>query len=300
MKSRFESAGVIVVERSKVWDFVSLTKPELTFLSILTAVGGAYLAGAQELAGVGGAFLHILIGTLLVGGGAGALNQYLEREYDALMKRTENRSLPSGRLLAGEALVFGMLLSAGGVLYLGLMTNLLTALLAVATLVSYLFLYTPLKRVTWVSTIVGGIPGALPPVMGWTAVRNEVSIETFALFAILFCWQMPHFFSLAWMYRKDYERAGFPMLPVRDRTGIRTGIQSVLYCLGLLLSSVILGGVSHLGTLYAYGSVLLGLAFLLCGLVFLITRSNGSARRMFFASLAYLPALLAVVVLDRL
>ncbi len=298
MRSNYNTSGVITLERSRAADYITLTKPELTFLSILTAVGGAYLASVQDLPVAGFLLLHVFVGTLLVGSGAGTLNQYMERYYDALMKRTENRPLPSGRLSESEALIFGILLSVVGVLYLLLSTNLLTALLAIVTLVSYLFLYTPLKRVTWYSTIVGGIPGALPPVMGWVAVRGEISAEGWILFAILFFWQMPHFFSLAWMYRKDYERAGFPMLPVLDKSGLRTGLQILFYCLGLIAASTLLSEVARLGSLYFYGSMLLGLLFLFCGVEFLVTRSNSSARRIFVASLAYLPALLAVVVLD--
>ena len=300
MKANYQSDGVISLERSRVADYLTLTKPELTFLSILTAVAGAYLGGEHNLPVASILLVHVFIGTLLVGSGAGTLNQYIERNYDALMKRTENRPLPSGRLSEGEALLFGLALSIGGVAYLVLTTNLLTAVLGVLTLCSYLFLYTPLKRITWYSTIIGGIPGALPPVMGWVAVRGELSVEPGILFAILFFWQMPHFFSLAWMYRKDYERAGFPMLPVLDRNGLRTGVQMLGHCIGLIIASIILWDVARLGSVYFFGSILLGILFLACGVDFLLSRSNASARRMFFASLAYLPALLAVVVLDSI
>jgi protoheme IX farnesyltransferase len=301
MRPAYNTDGLIVLDRSRTADFLTLTKPELTFLSVLTAMGGAYLAGLESSGTTTLEFLHVFVGTLLVGGGAGALNQYIERHYDALMKRTENRPLPAGRLLPNEVLGFGLLLSAAGVVYLAIAANPLTGGLALATLVSYLFLYTPLKRISWVSTIVGGVPGGIPPLIGWTAVRNEVSGEAWALFAILFFWQMPHFFSLAWMYRKDYERAGFPMLPVIDRDGSKTAAQILMHLVGLLGASLVLSAVSNLGWVYLVGSLVLGVAFLLCGIDFLRSQSRpAAARRLFFASLAYLPVLLAIVVCDRL
>ena len=291
--------GVLVLTRSRAVDFYSLTKPELTFLSVLTALAGAYLA-TNDL--TSGTFLlaHVMVGTMLVGGGAGALNQFIERRFDSMMKRTENRPIPSGRISSLEALLFGMLLSASGVCYLFATTNLLTTALGLVTLLSYLFLYTPLKRLTWLSTIVGGIPGALPPVMGWTAVKGDVSLEALVLFGILFFWQMPHFFSLAWMYRKDYDRAGFPMLPVLDADGKRTSVQIVGHTVCLLAASLLLTQVSGLGPLYLVGSSIIGCGFLACGVVLAARRDTASARRVFFASLVYLPLLLAIVVVDRL
>ncbi|MCZ6777190.1 MAG: heme o synthase [Ignavibacteria bacterium] len=292
------SQGEMLLERSRFADFFALTKPELTFLSVITALGGLYL-------GAGGTFpavlmLHTLFGTALVGAGAGALNQYIEREYDANMRRTENRPLPAGRMAPWEVLLFGSSIAILGVLQLTLFANVLTGSLAVVTLVTYLFLYTPLKRITWVSTIVGGIPGALPPVIGWTAIRNEISIEAGVLFAILFFWQMPHFFSLAWMYRKDYERAGFPMLAVLDRNGLRTSRQILIYCTALIAVSVLLSFYANLGMVYIIGSLSVGIAFLIFGLQLWVSRSNASARRLFYASLIYLPALLFFMVIDTL
>jgi len=300
MRPDLQSRGVITLERSRTSDYVTLTKPELTFLSILTAVGGAYLAGVHDVAFNALILLHVFSGTLLVGAGAGTLNQYMERSYDALMKRTENRPIPSGRVSATEALAFGLALSMAGLLYLALFINLFAAGLGLLTLGSYLLLYTPLKRVTWYSTIVGGLPGALPPVLGWVAVKNEISSGSLVLFVILFAWQMPHFFSLAWLYRADYKKAGFPMLPVLDKDGTRTGAQILFYCTGLLVASTLLAGVAGLGSVYFYGSLIVGSAFLLIGADFFRTKSNASARRLFLASLVYLPALLAVVVADQL
>lgn len=298
MRSTFEPQGTITLERSRIADYFTLTKPELTFLSVITALGGFYLAADGILPIV--LMVHTLLGTALVGGGAGALNQYIEREYDALMRRTENRPLPSGRLAPAEVLLFGILLSVTGIAQILLFVNTLTALLAGITLVTYLFLYTPLKRITPLSTILGGIPGALPPVMGWTAIRNEISIETWVLFAILFVWQMPHFFSLAWMYRKDYERAGYPMITVRDPGGRITSRQILFYCVILIPASLLLSIVGRLGVAYSIGALVAGGLFLMTAVHLYRTKSNSSARRVFFASLLYLPALLCAMVVDKL
>lgn len=298
MRSKIEHDGAIVIERSRFADYVTLTKPELTFLSVVTALGGFYLGAAGSISVA--TMLHTLFGTLLVGGGAGALNQFIEREYDAMMRRTENRPLPSGRLTPSEVVLFGTLLSVAGIIELSLFSNMLSGFLAVVTLVTYLFLYTPLKRITWVSTIVGGIPGALPPMIGWTAARGEITAEAWILFGILFFWQMPHFFSLAWMYRKDYERAGYPMLPVLDADGSQTGMQILFFCLGLIPISLLLTIYGGLGLVYFVGAFLCGGIFLYFGVQLLRTKSHVAARRMFFASLLYLPALLAFMVIDKL
>jgi protoheme IX farnesyltransferase len=286
------------MRRSRLADYVTLTKPELTFLSVITALGGYFLGadGSLSLA----TLLHVLVGTMLLGGGVGALNQFIEREHDAKMRRTENRPLPAGRLAPSEALLFGTALSVAGLIELALFTNLLTGFLAFLTLATYLFLYTPLKRITWTSTIVGGIPGALPPMMGWTAARNEITVEAWILFGILFCWQMPHFFSLAWMYRRDYERAGYPMLTVIDAEGKRTSVQILIYCVGLIPLSLLLTLSGVLGWVYGAGALITGGAYLYYGIELQRTRANSSARRMFFVSLLYLPALLAFMLVDKL
>jgi protoheme IX farnesyltransferase len=298
MRSKLGLEGAILVERSRFADFLVLTKPELTFLSVITALGGLYLGASGTLPAI--LMIHVLFGTALVGASAGALNQYIEREYDRMMRRTENRPLPAGRMAPWEVLLFGSLVGILGILDLTLFVNILTGSLALVTLVTYLFLYTPLKRITWVSTIVGGIPGALPPVIGWTAIRNEISIEAWILFGILFFWQMPHFFSLAWLYRKDYERAGFPMLPVLDTNGSRTSKQILIYCTGLIAVTVLLFLYTNLGLVYLVGALAVGIAFLIFGLKLWMSRSNASARRLFFVSLLYLPALLMFIVLDTL
>ena len=298
MRTQMTPRGTLAVERSRAMDYITLTKPELTFLSVLTALAGYYLGAGGELSGFG--LMHTLVGTAMVGGGSGALNQYIERGYDARMRRTENRPLPSGRITPVEALLFGLILSCGGLLYLGFCVNPLTASLASATCVTYLFLYTPLKRLTPLSTLIGAIPGALPPVMGWTAATNEISSGACILFGILFFWQMPHFLSLAWMYRKDYARAGYRLLAVVDEGGGRTAVQALLHICLLIPVSLLLVAWEGAGMIYGVSALVLGGVFLLFSLTLLARRSSGAARRLFFASLMYLPALMAAMVLDRI
>jgi heme o synthase len=298
MRPNIDAQGTILIERSRLADYIALTKPELTFLSVITALAGVFLASPAAIST--GILFNVLVGTGLVGAGAGALNQLMEREYDMMMRRTEHRPLPSGRLTSLEVLLFGVLVSLFGILDLALFANALAALLAGVTLVTYLFLYTPLKRITPWSTVIGGIPGAIPPVIGWAAVRNEITIEAAVLFAILFFWQMPHFYSLAWMYRKDYARAGYKMLTVQDTSGSATSVQIVVYSSLLLLTSLVPPVFGYGGVIYAGVAVLLGIGFLGAGIQLWITRSNESARKVFFSSLIYLPVLLLVMVIDKL
>jgi heme o synthase len=293
-----ETQSTIAVERSRFMDYVSLTKPELTFLSVVTALTGYYLGAQGEMQA--SLLLHTLLGTALVGGGAGALNQYIEREYDSMMKRTENRPVPSGRIHPLEALVFGMILTIVGIAELSLFTNALTGFLASVTLVSYIFLYTPLKRITPLSTIVGAFPGALPPVMGWTAARNEVTPEALVLFSLLFVWQIPHFLSLAWMYRKDYARAGYRLLTVIEPEGDMAARQILAYTALLVPLTVLPWAMGMFGVLYLVLAVVLSLAFLGVSVLLLRERSNAAARHVFAGSLIYLPVLMAVMVIDRL
>jgi heme o synthase len=296
---------------SKIFDYAELMKPELTGLSVLTSLCGFYLAGSGPFHYW--LFLHLALGTTLLGGGAGALNQFIEREYDSLMKRTERRPLPAGRLDPTEALVFGIILSAAGVLELTLFVNVLTGFLAAVTFATYIFLYTPLKRITPYSTLIGAIPGALPPVMGWTAARNSVTMEAAVLFAILFCWQMPHFLSLAWMYRRDYARAGFKILTVDDPDGRRTSRQILAYSIGLVPVSLAPTIAGMTGSISIAGAALLSLGFLSIGI--LLARQSKHAprgipagdpmefnfysRRLFFASLVYLPCLMLLLTIDK-
>jgi protoheme IX farnesyltransferase len=297
-----------VVPRARVLDYIELMKPELTGLSTLTTVCGYYLAstGGFDVA----KFFHVAFGTLLVGGGAGALNQYVERQYDAMMKRTERRPLPAGRLLPAEALVFGIAITVIGIAQLTIFANALTGFLAALTFATYLFFYTPMKRISPLSTVIGGIPGAIPPMMGWTAVRGEINVEAWILFAILFCWQMPHFYSLAWMYRKDYARAGFRILTVTDEQGGKTSAQILLYCAALIPASVAPAYVGLTGSVSTIGAVILGAGFLGFSLLLAhharhdgteaMVRVNASSRQLFFASLLYLPALMLLMSLDKI
>jgi protoheme IX farnesyltransferase len=243
--------------------------------------------------------VHTLIGTLLVGSGAGALNQYIERNSDALMRRTESRPLPSRRVQPRDALLFGIVVSVLGVLQLGLLTHPLAGSLAAVTLASYLFMYTPLKRVTPFATVVGGLPGALPPLIGWAAVAGELSIGAWSLFFILFFWQMPHFLSLAWMFRKDYARAGYKMLTVVDPTGEVAARQILIYSLALIPAALAPTLLRILGSLYALGALILSLGFLFQAIRLSRDRSNANARKLFYGSLVYLSALIGLMILDR-
>jgi protoheme IX farnesyltransferase len=244
-------------------------------------------------------FLAVLAGTALVAGGASALNQYAERDCDARMLRTRHRPLPAGRLAPAEALGFGLLAAAAGLVVLGLATNLLTLALGAAALASYVLAYTPLKRATSLCTVVGAIPGAIPPLMGWAAARGELDRTAWALFAVLFLWQLPHFLALAWMYRDDYARAGFPMLAVSDDGGASTGRQAVLYAAALLPVTLAAGLFAGAGRVFLWGGLAGGLAFLAGAALFARRREVAWARRLFLASVLYLPAVLGLMVFDR-
>jgi protoheme IX farnesyltransferase len=216
------------------------------------------------------------------------------------MRRTEDRPLPSGRLQPETVLIFGGLSSIVGLLYLAFAVNLLTSLLGAATLVTYVFIYTPLKRVTWLNTAIGAIPGALPPLMGWTAARDEVSIEGWALFAILFFWQIPHFLAIAWLYREEYAKAGYIMLPAVDPEGRRTAHQAVSHTLALMMVSLLPVALRLAGSVYFWGAFICGLLFLASAFQFSRTLTARTARQMFFASILYLPLLLGLMVLDKI
>jgi protoheme IX farnesyltransferase len=277
--------------------FADLTKARLTALVLLTTLVGFYLGWRGPMDYL--LMFNALAATALVASGASALNQLLEREYDAKMRRTQNRPLPSGRLQPTTVMLFGGITSLAGLVYLALAVNLLTSVLGAVTLISYVFIYTPLKRVTWVNTLVGAIPGALPPLMGWTAARNELSGEGWALFAILAFWQLPHFFAIAWMYRDEYARAGFVMLPNVDADGSRTATQSVSNTLALLLASLF-PFVWHIsGQFYLVSAIVLGAGFLFCAIRFARQMTHARARQLFLASIIYLPLLLAALVLDK-
>src|SRR5215831_5443912 len=281
---------------ARLADFFELTKPRITFLVLVTTAVG-YSVGLTRGFDAA-AFLALLAGTALVSGGASALNQYWERESDARMSRTRRRPLPSGRLAPADALAFGLVLSAAGFAMLA-SVNGLTYFLGVAALASYVLAYTPLKRVTSLCTIVGAVPGAIPPMMGWAAARGTLDAGAWALFGILFLWQLPHFLAIGWMYREDYARGGFPMLTVTDSEGRSTGRQMVLYCAALLPVTLAAGSLSSAGRIYLAGAVVLGAAFLGCAVAFAWRRSVPAARSLFFASVLYLPLVLGLMVFDR-
>ena len=291
-------AATAGADKSLVAVLCDLVKARLTFLVLLTTLVGFYV-------GVRGAtdywlMLHTILGTALVACGAAALNQLWEREHDALMRRTADRPLPSGRMQPETVLVFGGFCSMAGLLYLAFAVNLLTSLLGALTLASYIFIYTPLKRVTWLNTAVGAIPGALPPVMGWTAARNELTGEGWALFAILFFWQIPHFLAIAWMYREEYAQAGFVMLPSVDPDGFRTGRQAVSHTMGLLTVSLTPYLFHLTGPVYLLGALALGTVFLVAAVLFSRQLTRPRARQLFFVSILYLPLLLGLMVFDKL
>ena len=279
-------------------DLSELVKARLSLLTVATAMAG-FALGVQE-AWSWLLLASTLVGTALSAAGAAALNQWWESDLDARMKRTRERPLPAGRMAASDALLAGAVLSVSGVLILALFANLLAAGLAAATIIFYIFVYTPLKRVTSLNTIVGAAPGALPPLIGWTAARGSINAEGLTLFAILFLWQMPHFLAIAWLYRADYAQAGFKMLSENDETGAVTGRQAFIYALALLAVSLLPSVFFDYSAIYFYGALLLGAGFASMAANFAV--SGGwipAARWLFLGSIAYLPLLLGLMVLAR-
>jgi len=299
MKATVQSlSATVTIERSRFAIFCDLVKIRLTFLVLLTTLVGFYVGTREALDYV--LMLHTVLATALVACGAAALNQLWEREHDAKMKRTESRPLPSGRLQPDTVLIFGGACSVLGLVYLALAVNLLTALLGAITLGTYILIYTPLKRVTWLNTAVGAIPGALPPVMGWVAAHGELTANAWALFAILFFWQIPHFLAIAWIYRDEYAKAGFVMLPTVDREGLRTGLQAVSHTLALVFVSLCPVAFRMAGAAYLGGALVLGLIFLIAAWQFSRHLTVQRARQLFFVSILYLPLLLGLMVLDKI
>lgn len=298
MKATYSSIqDTAIVEKGWFSVLCDLTKARLTLLVLLTTLVGFYLGtGAATNYAL---MLHAVLGTALLASGAAALNQLLERDYDARMRRTQGRPLPAGRLTPEAVLLFGGFCSVTGLVYIALAVNLLTSVLGAVTLLTYLFIYTPLKRVTWLNTAVGAIPGAIPPLMGWTAARGEMSPEGWALFGILALWQMPHFFAIAWIYRDEYAKAGFVMLPAVDAAGSRTGQQAVGHTLVLLPVSLLPFLFNVAGPIYLAGAIILGVAYLACAFNFSRRLTLRSAKLLFFSSIIYLPLLLTLLVLDK-
>ena len=294
-----KTAGAIAIAdgRSRAADYVTLAKPRLNMLVVGSTLAG-YVMGHGEMFEVM-RVLALVIGTGLVAGGASAFNQVIERRTDALMRRTRLRPMADGRLSSPDALLYAAALSLAGMGILAVAVNVLSSLVALATLVSYAAIYTPLKLRTSFATVIGAIPGALPPVIGWAAATNGLSQGAWILFGILFLWQLPHFLAIAWMYRDDYARAGFPMLPVIEPDGRSTARQSVLYTAALLPLSLAPTLIGIATPTYFVAALLLTLGFLVLTLQFAKTRSVGDARRVFFGSIVYLPILWVLMIAGR-
>ncbi|HYN83617.1 MAG TPA: heme o synthase [Pyrinomonadaceae bacterium] len=283
--------------RGRAGDYVELTKPRITLLILLTSAAGFCLgssAGVDYLA-----LAHATVGIGLLSSGVSTLNQFMERDLDRLMRRTRARPLPAGRLDARHALLFGAALTVGAEVYLAAFVNLLTAALGLVVIAGYVFCYTPLKTRTSLSTVVGAVPGAMPPLMGWTAAAGSANLEAWALFAILFAWQFPHFLAIAWMYREDYARAGIVMLPVVEPDGRRTAQQIVVWTLLLVPVSVFPTMLGTSGRLYLFGALALGLALIASSMSAASMASRHGARRLLLASVLYLPLLFGLMVVNN-
>ncbi len=292
------SVAARAADKSVAAVWAELVKARLTALVLLTTGVGFWLGRPGE--GISWLAAHTLWGTGLLAAGAAALNQYLERELDARMLRTRDRPLPSGRVAPATALVFGAACAGLGLAWLTLLANLTAAALGALTFALYLGVYTPLKRVSTLNTVVGAVPGALPPLIGWAAATDTLAGAGLTLFALQFFWQIPHFLAIAWLYREDYARAGYQMLPVVDPHGERTGLQSVGHALGLLMVSLSPYVLGVAGTVYLAGAVVLGGVLLAMAIGFARRLTPGSARGLFLASILYLPAVLGLLVINRL
>jgi heme o synthase len=290
--------GPVAQTRRWAADVSELCKARITLMVLVTTLVGFLFGwrGAVDLIYL----FHTLAGTALAASGAAALNQVFEVELDSQMRRTRNRPLPRGRMSVDEGLIIGILCSAGGILWLSIATNIYAATLTAATIGIYLFVYTPLKRVTTLNTIVGAIPGALPPVIGWTAARGEPGFESWILFAVLFLWQMPHFLSISWLYRDDYRRAGFVMLSGSDPECRVTGRQSLLYTMALLSVSLLPAVLNLTSVWYLPIAMTMGGYFLCRAFQFAIAGTDRAAKRLFIASIIYLPVTLGALAFARL
>jgi protoheme IX farnesyltransferase len=279
-------------------DFAELVKVRLTALVLLTTAVGFYLGLRRSMDY--GALLKVFLGTAAAAAGAAALNQWWEWQLDALMQRTKSRPVPGGRMRPLSAVIIGTVLSLGGVIYLWFACNVLTAILAAVTVAIYIFAYTPLKRVSTFNTLVGAVPGALPPMIGWAAARGTLDPGAWSLFVIVFLWQLPHFFAIAWMYRDDYARAGFQMVASDDATGERSASQSVFFCILLLVLAGLPGFVGVVNFIYIPVELALGGVFVAVAMRFLRTRTRSDARLLFITSITYLPLLLLALVLTKI
>ncbi|MBX6325521.1 MAG: protoheme IX farnesyltransferase [Chthoniobacterales bacterium] len=292
-----ESENPSAVRHPFLGDLFELVKARLTLLVLLTTAVGFYL-GAEPSVDYA-ALLRAVLGTAAAAAGAAALNEWWERQADALMLRTRTRPVPAGRMRPGKALALGVILSVCGVAYLAWACNALSAALAGVTILIYIFAYTPLKRASTANTIVGAVPGAIPPMIGWAAARGTIDVGAWSLFVILLLWQLPHFFAIAWMYREDYARAGFRMISSDDRTGERSASQSVFFCMLLLVLAGLPAFVGIVDFSYVAIELFLGGLFILTAMRFLKARSRETARLLFIASIVYLPLLLVGLVLMK-
>ena len=298
MKATVETMEPESLTDRSAWSvFSDLVKVRLTTLVLLTTLAGFYLATTDGMQVV--LLLHTMVGTALLACGSSVLNQYLERHHDSLMPRTESRPLPAGLMHPERALWFGILLSVTGCFYTWFLVNLLTCILGTLTLALYIFVYTPLKRLTSFNTVVGAIPGALPPLMGWTAVRGSLDAGGWSLFLILFLWQLPHFLAIAWMYKGEYGSAGYVMLPNIDPSGKMTARHALLYTIFLLPCSLLPVHFNVAGSLYAVGASVLGAGFIWQAIKFSSALDRTRARHLFFYSIIYLPLLLLLMTFDK-
>jgi len=288
-------------EGSAFADYWALTKPDVNLLILITTAAGFCLALPAHLVGFPILLLvHTLAGTSLVATGTATLNQYVERQFDAQMRRTKRRPLAAGRIEPSRALWFGILLSVSGAVYVAAVVNLLASLLAVLTLLSYLLIYTPLKRKTPLCTLVGAFPGAVPPLIGWAAASGTLGREAWVLYGLVFLWQFPHFMAIAWMYREDYMRAGYLVLPHGERRNSLMGLQAVLPSFGLVALSFAPMLLGKAGLFYTTGALFFSICFLYYGLQLALHRTNVAARRLLLASIVYLPVVFVLLVLDRM
>lgn len=297
MKMKTIDGADLTMRRTRIGDYLELTKPRITSLVLITTLVGFYMgstAGMETLL-----LLHTMLGTAFVAGGASALNQYLERQNDARMQRTKDRPLPDRRVFETEALLFSGAISVIGVLYLLVFTNILTGLLGAITLGLYVCVYTPLKTRTGWATLVGAVPGAAPPMMGWTAANGELDAMAWVLFGIVFLWQMPHFLAIAWIYDEDYQRGGFAPLTITSTGEGSASRQIIFYCCALLPISLLPTTLGDTGNVYLFGAIALGLIYLAYGMAVAFLRSNTYAVRLLRVSVLYLPALLLLMVVDK-
>lgn len=281
--------------RATARDYLQLSKSRIVLMVLITTAAG-FLFATDHVDGA--LMLHALLGTALVAAGTNALNQFVEREHDARMHRTRTRPLPAGRITPRAALIFSSAIAVIGTLYLALAVNWLTAALGAFTLTTYIFVYTPLKRISTINTVIGAIPGAIPPLMGWTAATNELSVGGWIIFGILFLWQLPHFMAISWLHREDYARGGFAMLAVRDTDGAAVARQAIFYTLALIPVSVAPSLLGLTGTAHFIGAAAAGAVFLAATIRFFFDRGPRNARSLFMISNLYLITVMLLLVVS--